>query len=83
MTLTLVFRRTQNGNYAAYIEEMPELLTVRGNDLEQVRLDVFVELAQMLNYHAVEDEEVTLVTKHWLNYPMQDQWYTQEDWDKE
>ena len=66
MTLTLVFEQSNQGTFDAYIEEMPGLLAIRGNSLEQVRLDFFCELGQLLNYRLVEDE-VVLITKHRLN----------------
>jgi hypothetical protein len=68
MKLTLVFEQTKSGLFDAYIEEMPGLLAIRGNSLEQVRLDFFCELGQLLNYRAVEDELV-FVTKHRLTHP--------------
>lgn len=68
MTLTLVFEQSNQGTFDAYIEEMPGLLTIRGNSLEQVRLDFFCELGQLLNFRSVEDELI-LITKHRLTSP--------------
>jgi hypothetical protein len=72
MTLTLVFEQTNQGIFDAYIEELPGLLTIRGNTLAQVRLELFWELGQLLNYRSAEDE-IVLVTKHRLAFPKPDE----------
>lgn len=71
MTLTLVFERIETGIFIAYIEEIPGLLSVRGNSLAQVRIDFFCELGQLLNFRRAEEDEVVFITKHRLIHPNQ------------